>query len=165
MPSELIQSLSVTNCSPGSPAWKRATKLIATATGIRLATAPTRPTYRAGAALTTSASASGNQMSIERVTFGSGGGDQEVEDHDRQAEDHRRGVEAQEPGLSAAHRGRPRAHDAADPAGHAARDHDPLQHRLREAADRERRADDGDVEQLVEVPLVNEEVVQPWEGG
>src|ERR1700722_11550183 len=106
MPSALIQTLSVTNCRPGLPAWKRATKLIAIPSGIRLSTAVTRPTLRAGSCETTSASARGSQMRIERVTVGSGRGDQEVEDDGREAEDEGGRVKAQHAGLRAAHRGR-----------------------------------------------------------
>ena len=88
--------------------------------------------------------------------------DQEVEGEPGEAGDQQQRVAADEAVLDGADDAAGAAHGLLG-AGDEAVDDEALEDAVGEAADRQRRADDEEVDQLVEVPLVDEEGVEPAE--
>src|SRR3984957_19790739 len=123
----------------------------------RLPRTENRGTNLTGSWEATSETASGSQMRIESVI--SRGRDKEVERHAEDPHQHRAGVVAHESGLHPAHSGRTRAHETDGAPGPPPADQAALQHRPGEAAEPLGRAHDRHVDQLVEVPLVEQELV------
>src|SRR5512142_2110 len=112
------------------------------------------------------ATAAGSQSRMESVIrsgLGSSRGDQEVEEDGGAAEQQQRGVVAQEAGLDRAHRGGAGAHDRRRAADERPVDDDALERAAREVPERGERADDQQVDRLVEEPLVDEQLVRGLE--
>src|SRR3954464_2470449 len=154
MPSSRIHATSVTKSGPWSN-W--------TSTAIEspsVASAPATYAARAarpGSRAPSSAEAAGSQIRIERGT--SARLDQEVEGQRGEAEQDERRVEAQVARLDRAHRGAARPHDPGRAADQRAVDEHALERRLGKAPGCRERAHDDGVDDLVEVPLVQEEQV------
>src|SRR3954454_4585543 len=156
MPSSRIHATSVTKSGPVSNCTRTAIE------SPSVASAPATYAARAqrpGSRAPSSADAAGSQMRIERCT--SARLDQEVEGEARESEQHQRRVEAQVPRLDGAHRRAARPNDPRGAADERAVDEHALERRLGEAPGRRERAHDDRVDDLVEVPLVQEELVGP----
>src|SRR5438270_1759773 len=143
------------NWSPAWPSLNLARNETAIPSVTMLPAAVTRPIAGRGSCEATSEIASGSQIRIESVI--SRARDQEIERYAEHADHHQRRVVTEESGLGPAHGRRARAHDPNGAASNAAPDHHPLEHRLGDPAEPQGWSHDQVVDQLVEVPLVDEE--------
>src|ERR1700716_3448283 len=161
MPSSRTHSRSVTSCRPLAARSKSA---IAQIDHANVPRAPRMARARAatpGSSSPENAAAAGSHRGMERGRLTSSLGlQEEVEDHGAGADQQQRRVGAQEAGLQGADRGRPGPDDARRSAHERPVDEDPLEGLLAEAPEPGERLDDQPADQLVEVPLVDEEAVQ-----
>src|SRR3954467_9310197 len=165
------------------PASKRTTNEIATASVASEPSSASRGATRAPQIAPSTATMSGSQMRIEsvmrrapsvRASHGRREGhwsagrrgvrpsrarDQEVEDDRGAAEQQQRGVVAQEAGLDRAHGGGAGAHDRRRAVDERPLDDDALERAAREVAERGERPRDEQIDQLIEIPLVDEQRV------
>src|SRR3954451_24480023 len=160
MPRSLIHTWSVTSCRPRAARSKSA---IAQIDQAKVASAPSSVTARPampGSSRPSSAAAAGSQRGMERGRLTrSLGLQEEVEDHQAGAEQQQRGVGAQEARLQRPDGGRAGAHDARRAAHQRPVYEDALERLLGEAARPGEGRDDAGADELVEVPLVDEEPV------
>src|SRR4051794_36434045 len=130
--------------------------------------APSTASTRAkapGSSMPRNPAAAGSQRGMESGRVTGSGLQEEVEDHGAEADEQQRRVGAQEAGLQGAHRGRAGPHDARRSTDQRAVDEHPLERLLAEAAEPGEGPDDDVVDDLVEVPLVDEQAVQGRQAG